>query len=42
MKNIWDEIGVFPVTDQRLAGQVRQIQENKWFTNIEIREIRNR
>ena len=26
MKKIWDEIGVFPVTEQRLADQARQIR----------------
>ena len=40
MKKIWDEIGVFPVTEQRLADQTREIRTNKWFTNIEINEIR--
>ena len=40
MKKIWDEIRVFPVTEQRLADQVRQIWTNKWLTDIEIEEIR--
>ena len=40
MKKIWDEIGVFPVIEQRLADQAREIRTNKWFTNIEIEEIR--
>ena len=40
MKKIWDEIGVFPVTEQRLADQARQIRTNKWLTSIEIEEIR--
>ena len=29
MKKIWDEIGVFSVTEQRLAHQTRQIRTNK-------------
>ena len=29
MKKIWDEVGVFPVTEQRLADQARQIWKNK-------------
>ena len=29
MKKIWDEIGVFPVTEQRLADQTSQIRTNK-------------
>ena len=40
MKKIWDEIGVFPVTEQRLADQARQIRTNKWLTDIEMEEIR--
>ena len=35
MKKIWDEIGVFYVTEQRLADQARQIRTNK-------REIRRK
>ena len=40
MKKIWDEIEVLPVTEQRLADQVRQIRTKKWITDIEINEIR--
>ena len=40
MKKTWDEKGVFPVTEQRLADQARQIWTNKWLTVIEIEEIR--
>ena len=29
MKKIWNEMGVFPVTEQRLADQARQIRVNK-------------
>ena len=42
MKKIWDEIGVFPVTEQRLADPARQIRTNKWLTDIEIEEIRRK
>ena len=42
MKKIWDEIGVFPVTEQRLADQARQIRVNKWLTDTEIEEIDRR
>ena len=42
MKKIWDEIGVFPVTEQRLADQTRQIRVNKWLTDTEIEEIDRR
>lgn len=41
MKKIWDEIRVFPATGQRLADQARQIRRNKWFTDIEIEEMRS-
>ena len=42
MKKIWDEIGVFPVTKQKLADRARQIWTNKWLTDIEIEEIRRK
>ena len=42
MKKIWDEIGVFPVTEQKLADQARQIRTNKWLTDIGIEEIRRK
>ena len=42
MKKLWDEIGVFLVTEQRLANQARQIRTNKWLTDIEIEEIRRK
>ena len=40
MKKIWDEIGVFPVTEQRLAEEARQIRINTLLTDIDIEEIR--
>ena len=42
MKKIWDEIGVFPLTNQKLADQVRQIWTNKWLADVEIEEIRRK
>ena len=42
MKQIWDKIGVFPITEQRLADQVRQIRRNNWLTDIEIEEIKRK
>ena len=42
MKKIWDKIGVFPVTKQRLADQARQIRTNKQLTGIAIEEIRRK
>ena len=42
MKKTWDEIEVFPVTEQKLADQARQIRTNKWLTDIGIEEIRRK
>ena len=42
MKKIWDEIGVFPATEQRLADQARQIRTSKWLTDIEIEETKRK
>ena len=42
IKKIRDEIGVFPVTEQRLADQPREIRTKKWLTDIEIEEIRRK
>ena len=42
MKKIWDEIGAFPVTEQRLVDQARQLRTNQWLTDIEIEEIRRK
>ena len=39
MKKIWDEIGVFSVTNHRLAGQARWIRTNEKLTDIDIEEI---
>ena len=39
MKEIWDEIRVFPVTEQRLTDQGMQIRVSKWLTDTEIEEI---
>ena len=42
MKKIWNEIGVFPVTEQRLADQAKKIRVNKWLTDTKIKEIDRR
>ena len=42
MKKIWDEIGFFPVTEQILADQAKQIRTNKWLTGTEIKKIRRK
>ena len=42
MKKIWDEIGVFPVTEQRLPDQARQIRTSNRLTDMEIEEIKRK
>ena len=42
MKKTWDEIGVFPLTQQRFADELGMIRTNKWLTDIEIEEIRKK
>ena len=39
LKQIWDERGVFEVTEQRLADQARAIKVNNWLSDLEIEEI---
>ena len=40
IKKIWSEMGVCPISGQRLADQARKIPTNKWPTDIETEEIR--
>ena len=40
MKQLWDEKGVFEVSEQRLADQARAIRTNDWLTKVEIEEIK--
>ena len=42
MKQVWDTIGLFPATEQRLADQTRQIRVNRWLIEMEIDKIRHR
>ena len=42
MKKIWDEVGVCPVTEQRLVDQARQIRVTKSLTDTEMEEIDRR
>eukprot|EP00112_Aurelia_sp_Birch-Aquarium-sp1_P004156 Seg1472.5 transcript_id=Seg1472.5/GoldUCD/mRNA.D3Y31 product="hypothetical protein" protein_id=Seg1472.5/GoldUCD/D3Y31 len=39
MINIWKEIGVFDITEQRLADQSRAIRTNGWLSEMEMEEI---
>ena len=36
---IWNDIGVFEITEQRLADQNRMIRTNGWLSNVELDEI---
>ena len=40
MKRLWDEKGVFEVSEQRLADQARAIRTNDWLTTVEIEEVK--
>ena len=42
MSAIWREIGVFQVTEQRLADQARAIRINAWLTDVEIEKLRRK
>ena len=42
MSAIWREIGVFQVTEQRLADQARAIRINAWLTDVEIEELKRK
>ena len=39
MLSIWNELGVFEVSEQRLADQTRAIRTNGWLSEIELEEI---
>ena len=39
MVEVWNSRGMFSVSEQRLADQVRQIKEKGWLTTIEIEEL---
>ena len=39
MMTIWREIGLFDVTEQRLADQTRAIRTNGWLSVVELEEI---
>ena len=39
MISIWQDRGMFEISEQRLADQVKQIKHNQWLTNVEVEEI---
>ena len=40
MYGIWQDIGIFEITEQRLADQVRVIKSNEWLSRVEMEEIK--
>ena len=39
MMNIWQDRGMFEISEQRLADQVKQIKHNQWLTKVEVEEM---
>ena len=42
MMKIWREIGLFEITEQRLADQTRIIRTNGWFSEVELDKIKRK
>ena len=40
MHDIWKDIGIFEITEQCLADQVRVIKSNEWLSKLEVEEIK--
>ena len=40
MLNIWSELGVFEISEQRLAVQARAIRTNGWLSERDIMDIK--
>lgn len=40
MYDLWQEIGIFEITEQRLADQVRVLKGNEWLLKVEKEEIK--
>ena len=39
MHVIWNEIGDFELTEQKLVGQTRAIRTNKWLSDLELEQL---
>ena len=39
MISIWQDRGMFEISEQRLADQVKQIKHNHWLTKVEVEEM---
>ena len=37
---IWNEIGGFELTEQKLIGQTRALRKNKWLSDLELEQLR--
>ena len=40
MLDAWNEIGLFELNEQKLAGQARAIKVNQWLSDLELERIR--
>ena len=40
MHNLWKDMGMFQITEQRLLDQKAQIMKKKWLTDLELEEIK--
>ena len=40
MISLWQDKGMFEISEQRLADQISTIKRNQWLTNVEIEEMR--
>ena len=39
MYAIWNEIGGFEFTEQKLVGQARAIRGNEWLSDLELEQL---
>ena len=39
MHVIWNEIGGFELTEQKLVGQARKVRTNKWLSDLELEQL---
>ena len=42
MHVIWNEIGGFELTEQKLVGQARAVRTNKWFSDLELEQLQRK
>ena len=42
MHVIWNEIGGFELTEQKLVGQARAIRTNKWLSDLELEQLQRK